>query len=94
MVADKSSRWNYDTGMETVLEYSPLSTERSREMASLKIKTGTPVKVNKGLVEINGPCVVLSEIDKNEEERMVLAYCLIPGETVKRVEGDDYIVEF
>ena len=63
-------------------------------MASLKIKSGSPVEVKKGLVELTGQCVALYEIGKNNEERMVLAYCLSPGETVKRVKEDDYIVEF
>jgi hypothetical protein len=63
-------------------------------MASLTIKTGTKHEVKKGLVELEGPCVVLREIGKNLEERMVFAYHLNPGETVRREDGDDYIVEY
>ena len=64
-------------------------------MASLTIKTGSPVEVKKGLVELEGPCVVLRELNtKTGAESMVFAYHLQPGETVRRVEGDEYIVEY
>jgi hypothetical protein len=62
-------------------------------MASLKIKTGAKREVKSGRVEIEGACVVLRE--KTEKtERVVFAYCLMPGETITKGEGDDYIVEF
>lgn len=63
-------------------------------MASLTVKQGSKHEVAKGMVELEGPCVVLREIGKNLEERMVFAYHLNPGETVTRVKGDDYIVEY
>lgn len=62
-------------------------------MASLQLKTGTPVEVKKGLVEIEGPCVVLREL-KSDGEHMVLAYHLQPGEIVRRVEEGKYSVEY
>jgi hypothetical protein len=64
-------------------------------MASLKIKTGSRKEVKKGLVELEGSCVVLRAINpKSGEERLEFGYCLQPGETVTRIEEDDYIVEF
>ena len=64
-------------------------------MASLKIKTGNKHEVKKGLVELEGSCVVLREINpKTGEERLEFGYCLLPGETISRVEGDNYIVEY
>jgi len=63
-------------------------------MASLKIKTGTPVEVKKGLVELNGQVAAIYEIGSKGEERLVFGYCLQPGETIRRKEGDDYIVDF
>ena len=62
-------------------------------MASLKIKQGTKKEVKNGLVELEGNCVVLREITA-KSERMMFAYCLNPGETVERKEGDNYVVEF
>ena len=63
-------------------------------MVSLKIKGGTPVSVKKGIVDINGPCVALYEAGKGEDMKLVVAYHLLPGETVKKGDGEDYIVEF
>ena len=63
-------------------------------MASLKIRTGTAKKVAKGVVELSGQAVALYEIGKNLEKRLVFGYCLQPGETVTKGEGDDYSVEF
>ena len=62
-------------------------------MVSLKLQLGTAVEVKKGLVDINGPCVALYELDKNEEAKLVKAYHLQPGEIVRRIEGDNYVVE-
>jgi hypothetical protein len=62
-------------------------------MTSLKIKTGAKHEVKSGVVELEGNCVVLREVTA-KTERMVFAYCLQPGETVTKGEGDDYIVEF
>jgi len=62
-------------------------------MASLQIKQGSKIEVKKGFVAINGPCVALYEIGKNVPI-LVKAYHLLPGETVDRAKGDDYIVEF
>jgi hypothetical protein len=63
-------------------------------MASLKIRMGTKKEVAKGLVELEGSCIVLREINpKTGVETMVLAYCLQPGEIVTRIEGDNYSVE-
>lgn len=61
-------------------------------MASLKINTGTPVEVKNGFIEIEGSCVLLVEEVKGKRGRIVLAYCLQPGEILKREEGDDYRV--
>lgn len=64
-------------------------------MASLTLKSGTPIEVKSGLVELEGPCVVLRELNtKTGTERMVYAYHLQPGEVVRCVEGDKYIVEY
>jgi hypothetical protein len=64
-------------------------------VASLKIKNGNKKEVLKGKVEIEGTCVVLYEFNpKTGGRRMVYGYCLLPGETVTKGEGDDYIVEF
>ena len=62
-------------------------------MASLKLQAGTPVEVKKGMVDINGPCVAIYEVDKTGNPKLVKAYHLLPGETVRRTEGDDYVVE-
>ena len=62
-------------------------------MASLKLQSGTPVEVKKGMVDINGPCVSLYELDKNDAPKLVKAYHLLPGEIVRRIEGDNYVVE-
>ncbi len=61
-------------------------------MASLRLGSGTPVEVKKGLVELEGSCVVLRE-EVRGEEHMVLAYNLLPGEIVRRVKEGEYIVE-
>jgi hypothetical protein len=65
-------------------------------MASLKIKEGSPVKVDNGVVELMGSCVALYENGKDGEEMesLVVAYCLLPGEKVTRVKRGEYIVEF
>ena len=63
-------------------------------MASLKTKTGHKTEVDKGYVEIEGQCVMLRrEISKNNSV-LEFAYCLMPGDTVTRVDEGDYIVEF
>jgi hypothetical protein len=62
-------------------------------MTSLKLQLGTTVEVKKGLVDINGPCVALYELDKNGDTKLVKAYHLQPGEIVRRTEGDNYVVE-
>ena len=64
-------------------------------MVSLKLKSGSPVKVESGFVQIDGPCVSLYEIKITAgPPRLVLSYNLIPGEIVRRGEGDDYSVEY
>ena len=62
-------------------------------MASLKLQLGTVVEVKKGMVDVNGPCVALSEIDRAGKTKLVKAYHLLPGEIVRRIEGDNYVVE-
>jgi hypothetical protein len=63
-------------------------------MASLKIRSGSKHETAKGTVEIEGICIVLRELNpKTGVSRIVFAYCLQPGETVTRGEGDDYVVE-
>ena len=64
-------------------------------MVSLKIKNGAKREIAKGRVAIEGTCVVLWRTGiKGEPDIIVFAYCLLPGETVTKGEGDDYIVEF
>ena len=64
-------------------------------MASLQLKAGSPVEVKRGLVELEGPCVVLREINpKTGAESMVLAYHLQPGEIVRSVGEGEYVVEY
>ncbi len=62
-------------------------------MASLKLQLGTVVEVKRGMVDVNGPCVALYEIDRVGETKLVKAYHLQPGEVVRRTEGDNYVVE-
>ena len=51
--------------------------------------------MKKGLVELEGPCVVLRELNtKTGAESMILAYHLQPGEIVRRVEEGEYVVEY
>lgn len=66
-------------------------------MVSLKIKGGTKVEVAEGRVVAEGPTVLLIEFQKSKRvpERIAAGYCLIPGESVRRVgDGEDYVVEF
>jgi hypothetical protein len=64
-------------------------------MASLKLKSGSPVKVELGFVKIDGSCVSLYETKTmTGPPRLVLAYNLIPGEIVRRGEEDNYSVEY
>jgi hypothetical protein len=63
-------------------------------MPSLKLKSGTPVEVEKGKVCIEGGCVVLYELRKDFSTSLVIAHQLQPGETVRRTGEDDYIVEY
>lgn len=64
-------------------------------MPSLTLKSGTKVEVKKGYVSVTGQCVVLMSEDKMGEWNLHLAYCLQPGEIVRRTEdGEDYSVEY
>ena len=64
-------------------------------MVSLKIKNGTKREVKRGTVEIEGGCVVLRGSNSaSGDTKMIFAHCLLPGETVAKGEGDDYIVDF
>lgn len=63
-------------------------------MASLKIKTGHRTEVDTGYVEIEGQCVMLRQGFSKDNSVLEFAYCLMPGETVTRVDEGDYIVEF
>jgi hypothetical protein len=63
-------------------------------MVSLKLKSGSPIEVEKGRVTISGSAVVLVEQNKNLAESVVVAYALIPGDIVRRVGEGEYIVEF
>ena len=51
-------------------------------------------EVPKGIVEIDGGCAVLREIKSNMSERMVVAYCLKPGDKVRRISEEEYAVEY
>lgn len=57
---------------------------------SLKLKGGTAVETEGGEVEVTGGSVTL--VDKNGV--LLLAYALIPGETVRQDTKGEYIVEF
>ena len=46
-----------------VSSFEPQTWKETR-MASLKLQLGTLVEVKKGMVDVNGPCVALYEIDK------------------------------
>ena len=63
--------------------------------ASLTLKGGTKVEVADGEVDMSGTSVVLSEFNRDKIcSDLVLGYCLIPGEIVRRVGKGEYIVEF
>jgi hypothetical protein len=64
-------------------------------MVSLKLKSGSKVEVMRGSVDVVGGCVVLYDKPADGDDTLVVAYCLLPGETVRRdgVKGD-YVVEF
>ena len=66
----------------------------------LTIGNGTAVESNKSPhVSINGGCVTMVEREKDESGNLcgvslLLAYCLRPGETVRRTADGDYDVQF
>lgn len=62
-------------------------------MVSLKLQAGTPLEVKKGYVTIEGPCVILREVDKTGNEKLIKAYHLLPGEIVRHTGEDNYVVE-
>jgi hypothetical protein len=51
-------------------------------------------EVKKGGVEIVGSCVVLNESTENLAQRLVVAYCLKPGDKVRRISEGEYAVEY
>lgn len=64
-------------------------------MASLTLKSGTKTEVKDGSVVMAGNCVLLSDHRPRISSTLVIAYCLAPGEIVRRQgEGDDYVVEY
>jgi len=65
-------------------------------MPSITIKGGTKIEVPRGFVSAEGQSAALYEFPKKTQRAvLVVAYCMNPGETVRRVgESEDYIVDF
>ena len=59
-------------------------------IVSLKLKSGTEVEADGGHVKVFSSCAILYD----EDDNIVIAYCLIPGEIVRRVEEGKYVVEY
>lgn len=69
----------------------------------LTLGQGTPVEAEHGYVDTDGPCVRLMQIIpsanpkdrvKSQDNVLVVAYHLKPGETVRRTSEGDYDVQF
>lgn len=59
-------------------------------MASLRLNQGTMLEVKGGKVSTDGPVVLLTD----DKDQIVVAYHLKQGETLRRIEGGKYVVEF
>lgn len=51
-------------------------------------------EVKKGFVTVGGPCVVFVEKKESMAEQLVVAYCLKPGDKVRRISEEEYAVEY
>lgn len=64
----------------------------------LTIKQGTAVEVENGYVEMDGPTVTLMALlykgTKDERRELVVAYHMLPGETVRRIKEGEYEVQY
>lgn len=58
--------------------------------------SSTPVEVKSGLVNVDGATVKLFEYPDATSSRLelVLAYHMNPGDRVRRVNKEEYVVEF
>lgn len=65
-------------------------------MVSLRVGNGTAIEVKNGTVKLNGPVVILEDNNaKDTNAKVVVAYCLKQGETLRRIgEEAKYVVEF
>lgn len=61
-------------------------------MLSLTIGNGSKHEVVSGTVQINGSVVIL--LSDGAKSPIVFAYHLKPGEQVRRVSKEEYVVEF
>ena len=62
-------------------------------MISLKLKGGTKIEAKDGWISVDGSCVTLYDVVRSENV-LLIGYCLIPGETVRRVKEGEYEIEF
>lgn len=60
---------------------------------SLKLKGGTPEVVENGYVTLDGHAVGLYEL-KGEDSILIVGYCMVPGEAVRRLSEGVYAVEY
>ena len=52
-------------------------------------------EVPEGIVDVDGSCVALREIvTKYSFRPLVVAYCLKPGDKVRRISEEEYAVEY
>ena len=59
------------------------------------IREGSVFEVEKGYVDIEGSCVTLRE-DAGDTgfAKIVVSYCLKPGDKVRRISEGEYAVEY
>jgi hypothetical protein len=76
--------------MSRIIKRSKPMERISNKKVSLKLKGGSEHVEEGGSVDVVGSCVVLID---NESE-VVIAYCLLPGEIVRRVGKGEYAIEF
>jgi hypothetical protein len=60
---------------------------------SLQIKNGTTIYSDCGMVVVDGNTVLLNEHDIELGWRIRLAYCMVPGETLRLEKEGAYVVD-
>jgi hypothetical protein len=60
----------------------------------LKINESSVIEVESGIVSVEGGCAVLRELAEQGFMPIVVAYCLKPGEKLRRISEEEYAVEY